>query len=428
MRDLASSRSGRWALALTTISALLPACTALTGLDGLRFDRPEDAATADAPEPSDPDADDRDADDPDDGSVGSRCVEGAECDDGDACTDDQCVEGRCTASPIECPDDDDDPCTRAHCSPEVGCGLVGLPDGEPCDDGSLCTRGERCIEAVCTAEETTACRVGVEPCREAVCDPATGGCTTVPSEPGRACDDGDACTHATVCQADGSCGGGIGCGGDDGNPCTTRLCDPGRGCVDAPVTDGAGCGAARSCCGGACVATDGDPRHCGGCGQACGSPSAPSCVRGACAACVSAADCADDGLDCTEPPTCGPDGRCEHAIVLGACLIDGMCRVDGERDPLDDCRGCNGYSSPTRWVALQDVGCDDGLFCTIADWCESGVCMGGAPIRCDDHNACTIEVCDEIADTCGSSVLPDGSDCGWRSTCCAGSCGPSLCE
>ncbi len=42
-----------------------------------------------------------------------------DCDDGNECTIDECVDGECVYTPVDC--DDDDPCTADSCDPEVGC-------------------------------------------------------------------------------------------------------------------------------------------------------------------------------------------------------------------------------------------------------------------------------------------------------------------
>ena len=73
------------------------------------------------------------------------------------------------------------------------------PDGTGCEDGDACTQGEACASGVCTAAETTACP-GDTPCREAGCDPVTGGCASLSTKPdGEPCDDGTECTFGEEC-------------------------------------------------------------------------------------------------------------------------------------------------------------------------------------------------------------------------------------
>jgi len=44
--------------------------------------------------------------------------------------------------------------------------------------------------------------------------------------------------------------------------------------------------------------------------------------------------------------------------------------------------------------------CDDGLFCTINDMCNKGICNGNVRICPDDNIGCTIPTCDESQDKC----------------------------
>ena len=88
---------------------------------------PEDAPTADAV----PDASDGAADAaaiPDVGPPPVPCVSAAACDDGDACTVDDCNNGVCAHEPRTC--DDSDPCTAPSCDPTSGCAFQ-VPESSP---------------------------------------------------------------------------------------------------------------------------------------------------------------------------------------------------------------------------------------------------------------------------------------------------------
>lgn len=153
-----------------------------------------------------------------------ECVNGVcihTCHDGNACTDDSEVNGICVFTNISC--NDGDACTTDDCSPAAGCTHVPIncDDGNPqtsdgcengicthsCDDGNLCTTdflngaGKCIFEQKCN--DTNACTTDN-------CNPATGACTNTPVN----CDDGnpqsnDACING-VCVH--TC--------DDGNTCT----------------------------------------------------------------------------------------------------------------------------------------------------------------------------------------------------------------
>lgn len=58
---------------------------------------------------------------------------------------------------------------------------------------------------------------------------------------------------------------------------------------------------------------------------------------------------------------------------------------------------------------VTDSDCDDGMFCTGAETCDTGICLPGTPPDCDDGVGCTDDVCDEINDACVNT--PDDTNC-----------------
>ncbi len=123
------------------------------------------------------------------------CATGADCDDGEICTDDACLGFVCVYTTNEA----------------------------ACDDGDACTGGDTCVEGACVSSEVF-CDDG-ETCTDDSCDPALG-CQFVPNA--APCDDADPCT------AGDSCTGGL-CEGSpilckDFNGCTVDGCTPGVGC------------------------------------------------------------------------------------------------------------------------------------------------------------------------------------------------------
>lgn len=122
-------------------------------------------------------------------------------------------------------------------------------------------------------------------------------------------------------------------------------------------------------------------------------------------------DCADpdcNGQTCTDLNSCTAGDTCSSSSCIGtpidcndnnACTQDvcdaGQCinspaaeicgnTVDDDCDDLTDCEDpdCNGQP------------CTDGNPCTDGDVCSGGSCRG-APINCNDDNACTTDVCDD---------------------------------
>ena len=228
-------------------------------------------------------------------------VDGAPCDDGDACTQSEvCELGACIGKyPTICPPMGT--CVEASCEPGVGC--VGVPIEGPCNDGNSCTVGDLCIEGeciggtdapscddgnVCTlndycekgeclgGDETLDCD-DADPCTTAVCtpqkgcqqdpvcaddDPCTldtcdedGSCAFEPAT--GPCEDGDPCTYGEFCEG-GACQGGVPDLCDDGNACTADTCIDGKGCAnillnDVSCNDGITCSLDDTCWGGVCV-------------------------------------------------------------------------------------------------------------------------------------------------------------------------------
>ena len=147
---------------------------------------------------------------------------------------------------------DGNPCTDDDCDPETGC--VYPPLAGPCDDQTVCTLDDHCVDGRCTGSPVDC--DDENPCTDDRCDPVAG-CRS--SNNNARCQTGDPCT-ADYCEG-GECrrGGQIDC--EDGNVCTDHRCDPARGCVTTPA-DGRPCDdddpcTSRSVCGGnECVSVE----------------------------------------------------------------------------------------------------------------------------------------------------------------------------
>ena len=188
-----------------------------------------------------------------------ECIDDSDCDDGDPCTEDYCLDGECYHDPIDC--DDGDPCTFDYCWVGGVCYHDPWPglcdDGDPCtddycwdgecwnipidcDDGDPCT-DDFCWGGVCYHDPID-CNDG-DPCTDDYC--WGGECWNFPID----CDDGDSCT-------DDFCWGGecwnfpIDC--DDGDSCTNDYCWGGE-CWNFPIDcdDGDSC-TNDYCWGGVC--------------------------------------------------------------------------------------------------------------------------------------------------------------------------------
>jgi hypothetical protein len=141
--------------------------------------------------------------DPADGSCSAQPAnEGAACDDGNACTEnDTCSGGMCAGTPLVC--DDGNVCTADSCDPATGCVFEPLTGGEiTCGQGACQTTVPECLDGV-----PQTCTPGA-PAPE-TCNGIDDDCDGfVDNEPvaSASCDDGDpgtndACVQG-MCQSD----------------------------------------------------------------------------------------------------------------------------------------------------------------------------------------------------------------------------------
>ncbi len=137
--------------------------------------------------------------------VGAKC----QCDAGcikfkDCCSDYQLICAPGCQSKADC--DDGNACTIDACDAGSGkCSSVPAKDGFSCEDGSKCTLKEVCKAGKCTAGSTKSCDDN-DICTIDACDASTGKCTSTPAKDGGACDDGRICSFGDKCTK-GKCGG-----------------------------------------------------------------------------------------------------------------------------------------------------------------------------------------------------------------------------
>ena len=304
-----------------------------------------------------------------DASVG--CVDGTPitCDDGVACTTDECLEGGCMHTPDHNACDDADLCDYEECDATMGC--VGLGDVD-CDDGKGCTKD--------------------------ACDPDTGECSSTPDH--ALCDDGSVCTIDDVCDPEtGDCSYPTNLDCTDGHECTVDTCDPTIGCDPTPLHH---------------LCADDD--KCNG-DEVCTSM---GCKPG------TPVDC-DDGVACTKD-SCHPFlGGCIHETDDSVCQDDLYCDAAEICNPQQGCvegsvPNCDDFTECTDdYCSEEDLGCvnaaddsvcDDGDICTGKEWCEVGVgCNPGVEPNCNDGVACTDDGCSKEGDTPGCYHTPNKAHC-----------------
>jgi hypothetical protein len=161
-------------------------------------------------------------------AVGFGCSISANCDDGNACTQDACNAGFC-----------------AH---------PAVANGTACNDGSACTAVDTCQAGACVGSSPVVC-TAADSCHAAgTCDPGTGKCSNPAAPDGTTCSDGNACTLFDSCQA-GVCTPAfpVLCIPTDDCHAESGTCDPSTGlCSNAALPDGTPC-KNGVCEGGACT-------------------------------------------------------------------------------------------------------------------------------------------------------------------------------
>ncbi|MFQ5591786.1 MAG: fibronectin type III domain-containing protein, partial [Phycisphaerae bacterium] len=81
------------------------------------------------------------------------------------------------------------------------------------------------------------------------------------------------------------------------------------------------------------------------------------------------------------------------------CDDGNACTVDSCNEVTDSCDN-----------VPDDAACDNGLFCDGIETCDPVLdCRVGSPLVCDDGNACTVDSCNEATDSCDN--LPDDAAC-----------------
>ncbi len=309
-----------------------------------------------------------------DGQCVNYALTGAACDDGDPCTGpDTCDSGSCAGAALDC--DDGNPCTGDSCSAETGGCVHEFLEGE-CEDGNLCTVGERCVQGECVAgEDRLDCEDG-NPCTDDGCVPAKG-CVWLPNT--APCDDGDPCTLGDTCRQNACEAGREPRVCDDENPCTDDSCKAGVGCIAIPnaesCEDGNPCTVGDTCGDGACQSGSGDLN----CND--DDPCTDDyCVAGeGCGHWFNTSPC-DDGNVCTQGDTCQGDGACKGVVppdycadydMTGnpiTCTIDTCSPTEGCKHKVDnrpECRPQIVIDFPPRGATLDTSSVLEGTAKTI---------------------------------------------------------------
>jgi hypothetical protein len=337
-----------------------------------------------------------------DACSGGKCLPGKAklCNDWKPCTADSCdgKSGACVYAPIAgcdatCAKDADCPASKAACQVNVcaggkQCVTQPLANNTACDDGSACTALDLCLSGACAGLNATSCD-DKNPCTVDTCDAKTGACANTPAS--GPCQDGDACTSGDTCAA-GGCVAGAAKPCSDGNACTSDSCNKATGaCVFAPIPG----------CGGYCT----EAKHCGDDGNPCTTATCNAQTKKCAAKWKADNTLCDDGSACSGVSFC-KQGKCAGANWK-SCKDDDACTSDG----------CDGKTGGCVFAPKTGGVCSDGSYCTSADACKDGKCVG-KPKTCDDKQACTADSCNAKTGGCIYTPIPGcGPYCGKSEDC-----------
>jgi len=329
-----------------------------------------------------------------DGSIGPGFWE--YCDGLDNDCDSEVDEG----AAVNC--EDYDPCTDDVCAGAAGC--TNPYNTSPCEDHSDCTSGDACSDGYCRGTPTNGnvCNDGNACTSDDTC--VTGVCLGgTPVD----CDDGDPCDGVEYCHSYYGCYSYEPLNCNDYQPCTDDSCDPATGCVHT-VNDSNTCSDSNAC-------TNGD-----------------RCVDGSCQSGTTVV--CDDSNPCTTD-TCTPFGGCVFSNNSNACTDGNACTIGdycwfghclaGQPANCNDDNPCTEDSCNAAGNCVHVVvtgSCDDGNFCTLADSCVDGVCVGATHVDCSDNNPCTSDRCDPNQ---GCVSIGDENHCNDHNVCTSDICDPS---
>ena len=199
----------------------------------------------------------------------------------------------------------------------------------------------------------------------------------------------------------------------DGNPCTSDGCEEGKGCSYLPddqgvCADDEPCNGTEACVDGTCIA--GQPPVCN---------DENPCTKDGCHPGLGCTYEFDDFQSCADGDVCNGDEICSQ----GDCLPGPPLTCDDGNPCTDD--GCHSivgcFAAPNN-----QADCDDGDECNGEEICDSGTCLSGDPMECNDGNPCTTDACiTEVGCTYvidDANQCSDGDFCNGEEVCLGGSC------
>lgn len=386
------------------------------------------------------------------------CSTDGDCDDANACTTDACnqVTGNCVITAKACEAFNN--CQNGECDPGSGACMPATKPGWCFVGGQCVVDGQALAGNGCM-----------------VCDPAKSAAQWSPAA-GAFCDDGNSCTFADVCGADGQCKGTAQAGcckndGDCGAPsgvCQTVTCDAAFGLCK--TANKAGCCTSGVCCdtnnhtakpaNSPCADTIlASEYKCDGAGilrrdtvPGCDGSSATACTSNPALAAVTAwatiktcaAGSVCEAAGSGQMPACKTTltgscaGSCGGKSKNGTCFCDGACKGAGDccTDFASTCSCTTGVCCDTTAKIVKAKGTNCGSATYKTQWQCSGANVqkrtgqqtcSGAGSTCSTADGDLTWSVWSTTQACASgtvcTVAADGSSASCKSTGVSGTCG-----
>ncbi len=397
-------------------------------------------------------------------NCGAECEQNGDCDDTDEYTIDTCLENcTCDYQVLECLNDAD--CNDLNVCTDDVCNLdthtcSNTNNIAPCEDDVYCNGADQCQEGSCVnIGPSIDCNDGVG-CTLDSCDEDNDECDNTADN--SLCDDGLYCNGLETCDVVNDCQSGtpVDCSGNnlpgiaictndpDANPLTwdnrasfiSQCMEPGT-CTtgDETITHtcdimecGADCDSNDDCAATECDSLDGCVGNdyydydnvsnaclveCACESNLCGSP----IITQNDSRCIITECQTDDNCTYLDQDYCDGDNVMH---VEGFCNASYECE-SGAPTLAQDCNDqnndyCSGteikhddYTCSAAACVLNSTTtieeCNDGLYCNGQEACSNAACVAGTPPNCGDGITCTVDSCDEENDNCDN--LPDNSVC-----------------
>lgn len=299
--------------------------------------------------------------------------------------------------------DDHNACTNDACNAGI-CKYTSNTNS--CSDDNPCTMGDVCSDGACHGGPPPNCESAGGDCTIASCDPsgAPGNCNHhAPRIDGTACNDSLYCTIDDACVS-GVCHGSLRDCAASSDQCHSGVCNEATdSCEAQSVPDGTACHDDKFCTvNDAC--TNG---VCGGSSRSCAALS-NQCNEGVCNEDSDACEARPvaNETSCDDGKYCTIADRCDAGQCVGVsrdCSSSSdQCNIGTCNEEAEHCEGKPRENGTT---------CDDGQFCTVSDVCTGGTCSGSAKDCSALTDSCNTGVCNEETDECKAVPVANGTGC-----------------